>query len=206
MVPEHKQKTIAVIDDEEVMLNLLTEKLSRAGYAVKTARDGIEGYTLITSEQPDLVLLDMTLPRMSGFTILENLNKEKILPDLPVVIISNSGQPIELERVVNLGVRDYVVKVNFHPDEIVKKVNYILGSSATQTPKATEQSVTKVLIVEDDTFLVEMLATKLSRMHIQPFHSLDAEHALSLLQREQIDAILLDVRSRELTASPSSLN
>lgn len=194
MAPQRKQKTVAVIDDEEVMLNLLTRQLTRAGYAVHTARDGEEGYALIAREKPDLVLLDMILPRMSGFTVLEKLNSDRILPDLPVVIISNSGQPIEIEQVLKLGVRDYVVKVNFDPDEIIKKVTHILGSGATETPTVAPQSIARALIVEDDTFLVELLATKLNRAHIQPFHARDAEHARSLLQKEKIDAILLDVR------------
>lgn len=68
----------------------------------------------------------MLLPSLNGFSVLEKLAVEKLLPGLPVIIISNSGQPIEVERAKELGVRDYLIKVNFDPKELLTKINRVL--------------------------------------------------------------------------------
>ncbi len=127
MNTEPKKKRIVLIEDEEIIVNLLVAKLERCGYEVKVARDGIAGLDLIRAEKPDLVILDMILPRLHGFGILEKLREEEILPNLPVIIISNSGEPVEIDRATALGVRDYLVKVNFDLNEIIAKVNRVFN-------------------------------------------------------------------------------
>ena len=121
-----KNFVIVLIEDDEITVKILTEKLEKAGYTVKTAYDGVAGLDLIHTEKPDLVLLDIMLPKMDGFGVLHKLKEEKILDHLPVIIVSNSGQPVEIERALKLGVRDYLIKVNFNPNEILEKVNRIL--------------------------------------------------------------------------------
>lgn len=123
---KNKKKTIVLVEDEQIMVDLLVKKLKDAGYLVKVAKDGISGLALIRKVKPDLVLLDMLLPVLNGFGVLEKLSAEKFLPKLPVMVISNTGQPIEIERVNKLGVRDYLIKVNFDPTELLIKVNHIL--------------------------------------------------------------------------------
>mgnify|MGYP001607795151 CR=1 FL=1 len=113
------QKTVVLIEDEMVILELLRTKLQNAGITVHTAQDGVAGLWLIKDIKPDLVLLDMLLPSMNGLQILEKMKEEGILPAMPVFIISNSGQPVEIERAMELGVRDYLIKVNF----IIKFLN-----------------------------------------------------------------------------------
>lgn len=120
------KKLIVLVEDEKIMASLLTKKLEGSGYEVKVAEDGLIGLALIRKTKPDLVLLDMLLPALNGFSILEKLAEEKFLPELPVIIISNSGQPVEIERARELGVRDYLIKVNFDPKELLAKVNSIL--------------------------------------------------------------------------------
>lgn len=192
---ENNKKVIVIVEDEEVMVNLLTNKLKAAGYEVKAALDGVAGLDLIRAARPDMVLLDMMLPRLSGFGVLEKLAEEKIIPDLPVVVISNSGQPIEVDRALKLGVRDYLIKVNFDPNEVVSKVNVIFGSEqkASENPKEKEEVLARVLIVEDDIFLVELLERKFLQSHIKTFRAMDADQAHAVLGSEHVDAILLDI-------------
>ncbi len=123
-----KKKTIVLVEDEQIMVDLLTKKLEDAGYLVKVAKDGRSGLNLIRKAKPDLVLLDMMLPILDGFGVLEKLAAEKLLPALPVVVVSNSGQPIEIERIKKLGVRDYLIKINFDPKELLVKINLVLKS------------------------------------------------------------------------------
>ena len=186
------KKTIVLIEDEEDMVTLLTNILTAAGYTVRSALDGVAGLQLIHNEKPALVLLDMMLPRLNGFGVLEKLHEEKLLPDLPVIIISNSGQPIEIDRALKLGVKDYLIKVNFEINEVIAKVNLIFGESTGHNGKDTPPIAT-VLIVEDDTFLVDLLERKFTRSHIKAFVAMDAEHARLILAREKVDAILLEV-------------
>ena len=167
MSNEINKKVIVLIEDEEVMVNLLVSKLEKAGYVVKAALDGVAGLELVRSEKPDLVLLDMMLPRLNGFGILEKLNEEKVIPALPVIIISNSGEPIEIDRALKMGVRDYLIKVNFDPNELMSKVSRLFGSEdgAKTAPEEGKISQANVLIVEDDVFLVELLERKFEQEH-----------------------------------------
>lgn len=189
------KKVIVLVEDEEVMVNLLVSKLEKAGYIVKTALDGMAGLELIRSEKPDLVLLDMMLPRLNGFGILEKLNEEKILPDLAVIIISNSGQPVEIDRAIKFGVRDYLIKVNFDPNELISKVTRLFGTEENKkrTINNTVPISAKILIIEDDIFLVELLERKFELESFKTYRAVDVEQARAMLTSESIDIILLDI-------------
>ncbi len=192
-IPGNK-KVIVLVEDEEVMVNLLVAKLEKAGYEVKTALDGMAGLERIRTDKPDLVLPDMMLPRLSGFGIIEKLNEEKILPALPVIIISNSGQPIEIDRALKMGVRDYLIKVNFDPNELLTKIMRLFGEGEVGR-KIVENNGTgaSVLIIEDDVFLVELLERKFEIEHFKTYRGVDAEQARAIMNSEPIDIILLDV-------------
>ena len=188
------KKVIVLVEDEEVMVNLLVSKLEKAGYMVKTALDGVTGLDLVRSEKPDLVLLDMMLPRLSGFGILEKLSEEKILPDLPIIIISNSGQPVEIDRALKFGVRDYLIKVNFDPNELISKIGRLFGAEGNGKKTGNNNATgARVLIVEDDIFLVELLERKFELEHFKTYRAIDVEQARAIVTSEPIDLILLDI-------------
>src|SRR3989338_8218464 len=113
-----ESKKILIVEDEETLLRALEHKLSLHGYRVDLARDGAEGLKKIKEEKPDVVLLDILMPNVDGFGVLEDLNKSGIIPDMPVIIISNSGQPVEIDRAMRLGARDYLIKAEFDPEEV----------------------------------------------------------------------------------------
>lgn len=115
-------KKIIIIEDEEVLLNLLERRLTQEGYDVDIAKNGQEGLVKIKKNQPDLILLDIVMPIMGGFEVMEALNKDKKLKDIPIIIVSNSGQPVELERAKKLGVKDWLIKTDFDPQEVIDKV------------------------------------------------------------------------------------
>ncbi|MCK4524955.1 MAG: response regulator [Candidatus Andersenbacteria bacterium] len=124
-----KQK-ILIIEDEKVLSELLEKKIKEDGYEVFIAMDGEEGLELMKKEKPDLVLLDIIMPRMDGFRVMEEMNKdpELNLKKIPVVIVSNSGQPVEIDRALDLGVRDYLIKTQFDPMEVIDKIKKQIGS------------------------------------------------------------------------------
>jgi|SRR6056297_221518 len=122
------KKQILIIEDEEILLDVLDKKLTRANYEVLISRNGEEGLEILKEEQPDLILLDILMPKMNGFEFLEKKNKIKKIKDIPVMIVSNSGQPVELSKAKKLGVDDWIIKVSFDPDEVLEKVKKIFTS------------------------------------------------------------------------------
>ena len=120
-------KKILLVEDEEIMINLLQRKLVKEGYKVLIARDGQEGLEKMRKEKPDLVLLDIIMPKMGGFEVMEEMEKDKELNKIPVIVISNSGQPVELDKAQKLGAKDWLIKTEFDPQEVVEKVKKQIG-------------------------------------------------------------------------------
>lgn len=192
------KKRLLLIEDEEVILELLRERLVTAGYDVTVAQNGMSGLALIKELHPDLVLLDMLLPGLSGFQILEKMKEAGLLPGTPVLIISNSGQPIELERALQLGVRDYLIKVNFDPHEVLMRVENILraeGHVSSSSPASPKRSgpIQTILIVEDDFLLVGLLERKFLEEGYRVMKAVDAAEARRALESSAVDAVLLDM-------------
>jgi CheY-like chemotaxis protein len=122
------KKKILLIEDEEIMIDLLERKLEQEGYEVVVGRDGEEGLKLMKemSPKPDLILLDIIMPKMGGFEVMEEMAKEESLKRIPVIVISNSGQPIELDKAKKLGARDWLIKTEFDPKEVLDKIKKII--------------------------------------------------------------------------------
>ena len=122
-------KKILLVEDEEIIIDLLVKKLRDEGYEVHVARDGVEGLEKMKDVKPDVVLLDIIMPKMGGFEVMEEMKGDPDLKDFPIIIISNSGQPIELDRAKELGARDWLIKTEFDPREVIEKVKGQIGES-----------------------------------------------------------------------------
>ena len=118
-------KKILLIEDDAFLVDIYTTKLKESGFEVLTAFDGEEGFKKAKEEKPDLVLLDLVLPGLDGWEILNKIKNEK-LSDLKVVILSNLGNKEEIEKGMNLGVTKYLVKSHYTPSEVVEEVKKIL--------------------------------------------------------------------------------
>ena len=117
---------ILVVEDEDILSSVLKEKLERAGDTVKVASDGEAGLAAIKTFKPDLVVLDLLLPKKNGFEVLEALRADNTIPDVPVVVVSNLGEDSDIKRALQLGAVDYFVKVEHPLNEIVEKIKNIL--------------------------------------------------------------------------------
>lgn len=122
-------KKILLIEDEEIMVNLLERKLTKEGYEVLVARDGEEGLKKIKEmvPKPDLVLLDIIMPKMNGFEVMEKMNEDEELKKVPIIVISNSGQPVELDKAKKMGAKDWLIKTEFDPKTVIEKVQKQIG-------------------------------------------------------------------------------
>lgn len=120
-------KKILLVEDEEIMIDLLQRKLTKEGYEISVARDGEEGLKIMREIKPDLILLDIIMPKMGGLEVMEEMNKDPKLNIIPIIVISNSGQPVELDRAKKLGAKDWLIKTQFDPQEVVDKVIKQIG-------------------------------------------------------------------------------
>ena len=123
-------RTILYIEDDLEMINLVTVILNRSGYVVKSANSGSKGLELIEQELPDLILLDLMMPEMDGWTLYQQLKSSESTSNIPVIIITAKSQPID--RVLGLHVAkvdDYIAKP-FHPQELLASINRVLESKA----------------------------------------------------------------------------
>ena len=120
-------KKILLVEDEEIMINLLEKKLVNEGYEVSVARDGDEGLQKIRESAPDLILLDIIMPKMGGFEVMAEMQKSPELKNIPIIVISNSGQPVEIDRAQKLGAKDWLIKTEFDPQEVLDKVINQIG-------------------------------------------------------------------------------
>jgi len=123
-------KKILIIEDEELLLNLLKKKFTELEYQVAIAKDGAIGFEAMKENKPDLILLDLVMPKMGGFELMEKMQEDNILKTIPIIIISNSGQPVEIDRAKKLGARDWLIKTEFDPQEVVDKVIKQIGQAA----------------------------------------------------------------------------
>ncbi len=115
-------KKILLVEDEKIIVDVLEKKLVKEGYEVVVAQDGEEGLRKMKEVKPDLVLLDIVMPKKGGFEVMEEMKKDKELKETPVIVISNSGQPVELDRAQRLGAKDWLIKTEFDPNEVIEKV------------------------------------------------------------------------------------
>lgn len=119
-------KKILIIEDDDILRGLISERLKREDFKIAQAIDGISGLKAVTKERPDLVLLDIILPGMNGFEVLENIKKDQAIASTPVAILSNLSQQEDIDKAFQLGAKDYFIKVNFTSEEILQKIKDIL--------------------------------------------------------------------------------
>lgn len=124
MSEETKQSTILIVEDEPLLGNLLRQRLEREGFSVTLARDGEEALKILREKVPSLVLLDIILPKISGFELMEKINSDPMLANnkAPIVIISNLGQDSDVARGQTLGAIGYFVKAQLSIEDLVGRV------------------------------------------------------------------------------------
>ncbi|MCX6722105.1 MAG: response regulator [Candidatus Staskawiczbacteria bacterium] len=115
-------KKVLVVEDDYFLRDLMAKHLSKAGYKVSQAIDGSKGLEAAKEEKPDVVLLDLLLPEMDGFEVLEKIKKDPAISNAIVIILSNLNQRADMEKALRLGAADYMVKANLTPEEIVQKI------------------------------------------------------------------------------------
>lgn len=115
-------KKILIIEDEQVLQKTLSDALKKEGYKVLLALDGDSGLKIAKKENPDLILLDIILPKKTGFEILAELKKDPSTKDISVIILTNLEEAENIEKALILGATTYLIKMEYSLSSIIEKV------------------------------------------------------------------------------------
>ena len=117
-----KKIKILAAEDEEILLTALSEQLQEEGFEVVRAHDGVEAIEKALSEKPDLILMDLQMPRLGGIGALQQIKNNPETKDIPVVILTNLSDYDKVSEALSLGAMDYLVKANYSLDELMNKI------------------------------------------------------------------------------------
>ena len=124
-----KPITILLVEDDTFLVEMYTTKFELEGFEVHTAEDGKKGLDMAKKVKPDIILLDILMPKMDGFAVLDELKKDKDLADIPVILLTNLGQKEDVKKGFEKGAVGYLIKAHFMPSEVVDKIKKILKES-----------------------------------------------------------------------------
>lgn len=127
MQEKHK---ILIIEDDGFLLTMYATKFELENYSVLTAEEGDKGLKLAKKEKPELILLDVLLPKMNGFEVLKALKSDPDTKDIKVLLLTNLSQRGEVQQGLALGAVDYLIKAHYMPSEVVSKVSKLLASES----------------------------------------------------------------------------
>lgn len=118
------QKKLLLVEDDSFILDIYDMKLSEAGYAVTLANNGRDALKQLEEDNfmPDLILLDIVMPYMDGFDVLKVLKENSDWKEIPVIMLTNLSQKDDIERAVEMGANDYLIKSHFTPSEVLTKI------------------------------------------------------------------------------------
>lgn len=121
------KESILIVEDDKFFRDLVSKKLEKNGFEMLLAADSKEALTLLEEKKPSLIISDLILPGLDGFELISMVKKDEKTKHIPIIVLSNLGQKDEIERAKSLGAVDFMVKVNFTPDEIVDKIKNVLS-------------------------------------------------------------------------------
>lgn len=121
-------KKIIIVEDDTFLQGLIASKLTKEGHTVDVVSEGTSANQKIADMKPDLVLLDLMVPGMDGFQILEKMRADAAFKTTPVIVFSNLGEDKDIARAKELGANDFMIKSNFTLDELAEKIKGMLGA------------------------------------------------------------------------------
>src|SRR5581483_4389846 len=121
--------TILIVEDQQGFRRIYHDVLQSDGYDVLQAADGLEGWEMVKNQNPNLVLLDLGLPKMDGFEVLKRIREDAETKNIPVIIFSVLGEQKDVKKGLELGANDYTVKGFYTPRQILSKIKNLMNQS-----------------------------------------------------------------------------
>ncbi len=126
MVTKNNGVHVLLVEDDVFLANIYTTKFEMEGFKISHSDNGQKGLEDAKKKKPDIILLDILLPKMDGFAVLEEIQKDETLKSIPVILLTNLGQKDDVEKGLEMGAKDYLIKAHFKPSEVVEKVKNVL--------------------------------------------------------------------------------
>jgi len=120
-----EKKKILIVEDDNFVAEVYLAKLSEMGYETALAQNGEEGLAELKKGKVDLILLDILMPIMNGIEMLEEVKKNEEWKNIPVILLTNIGEKESIQRVREMGVKNYLIKSHFTPAEVIEKVESV---------------------------------------------------------------------------------
>lgn len=117
-----KNYKILLVDDDKFLLDMYSNKFSKEGFEVKIAVGGQDGLEKLKDFHPDIIVADIVMPGMDGLEFMEQVQKEKLAPSSILIMLTNQGDSVDIERAKNLHLHGYIVKATSIPSEVVSEV------------------------------------------------------------------------------------
>lgn len=183
---------ILVIEQDKFFGDLITNKLKESGFESLVVNSGTIALDQIRNYTPDLVILDMELASPDPISLLQQKHDDDTISPIPTIIISRSGDFAEVKDVIDLGVKDYLVKAQLNLDELIAKIKVHVKTADGSVAKGILKGRV-VMWVEDDQFLSDLISRKLSSQECRLVYARTGEEALKTLETEKPDIIILDL-------------
>ena len=123
---EGRKPHILLVEDDVFLADIYQKKFDMEGYKVTLADNGEKALVEAKKKKPDIILLDILLPKLDGFAVLSELKKDPTTSSVPVILLTNLGQKDDVEKGLEMGAVDYLIKAHFKPSEIVDKIKSVL--------------------------------------------------------------------------------
>lgn len=120
---------VLLVEDDSFISKMYVTKFTLQKFDVLAAADGEEGLQMAIAEIPDIILLDIMLPKMDGWQVLEHLKVNERTKNIPVLLLTNLGAQEDIERGLQLGATDYMIKAHFIPSEVIEKINTLVAQA-----------------------------------------------------------------------------
>jgi DNA-binding response OmpR family regulator len=124
---------ILVVDDEIYIVHILDFSLGMEGYEVITALDGEQALEKVKTEKPDLIVLDIMMPKLDGYEVCKNIKSSADTQHIPVILLSAKGRNVDQKLGFDVGADDYITKP-FSPRKLVERINQLLGQTVSERP------------------------------------------------------------------------
>jgi len=181
------KKRIVIVEDEKDMADLVARRLTREGYVVDVAYDGLSGLDMIRTKSPDLAIVDIMLPAMSGTELLQQVRQESATANLPVIIMTAKGEESDVVVGLTLGADDYVVKP-FSLSVLVARVTTVLRRAATGAPLKSMLTIGPIAIdMERHVVKVDGEPVALTLTEFRLLAALASAHGRVLTRNQLID-------------------
>ena len=196
-----------IVEDDPMLIEIYEKKLTNVGFEVKIVTAGKAAKDEALDWRPDLILLDVVLPDMDGFEILEAVKKEQELRDIPIYVFSNLSAKEDMERATSLGAAGFLTKSSFTPSQLADELKKIMGHETSQLPQASsptsfpdavpeakkESNGHKILIIEDEDVFIEMFGDKLKQEGFKVLAAKNGRWGLKEAEKGGFSCILLDM-------------